>query len=35
VLEPEGDPLAAACAALGTDPAAVRHVTMRSELDEL
>jgi phosphoglycolate phosphatase-like HAD superfamily hydrolase len=35
VLEPEGDPLAAACAALGTDPAGVRHVTTRTQLDEL
>lgn len=35
VLEPDGDPLAAACAALGTDPASTRHVTTRMELDEL
>jgi phosphoglycolate phosphatase-like HAD superfamily hydrolase len=35
VLEPDGDPLAAACAALGTDPALARHVTTRSQLDEL
>jgi phosphoglycolate phosphatase-like HAD superfamily hydrolase len=35
VLEPAGDPFAAACAALGTDAAATRHVTMRTELDEL
>jgi phosphoglycolate phosphatase-like HAD superfamily hydrolase len=35
VLEPEGDPFAAACAALGSDAASTRHVTTRSELDEL
>ena len=35
VLEPDGDPLAAACSALGADPAAVRHVRTRAEVDEL
>jgi phosphoglycolate phosphatase-like HAD superfamily hydrolase len=35
VLEPDGDPLVAACAALGADPAAVRHVTTRTQLDAL
>ena len=35
VLEPDGDPLAAACAALGADPADVRHVQTRAQMDEL
>jgi phosphoglycolate phosphatase-like HAD superfamily hydrolase len=35
VLEPAGDPFEAACAALGTDTASTRHVTTRTELDEL
>ena len=35
VLEPDGDPLAAACSALGADPAAVRHVQTRAQVDEL
>jgi phosphoglycolate phosphatase-like HAD superfamily hydrolase len=35
VLEPEGDPLAAACAALGADPAGARHVMTRTQVDEL
>ena len=35
VLEPDGDPLAAACAALGADPASVRHVQTRAQVDEL
>jgi phosphoglycolate phosphatase-like HAD superfamily hydrolase len=35
VLEPEGDPLTAACAALGSNPADVRHVRTRAEVDAL
>jgi phosphoglycolate phosphatase-like HAD superfamily hydrolase len=35
VLEPEGDPLAAACSALGADPGDVRHVQTRAQVDEL
>jgi phosphoglycolate phosphatase-like HAD superfamily hydrolase len=36
VLEPDGDPLAAACSALGVaDPDGVRHVQTRAEVDEL
>ncbi len=35
VLEPEGDPLAAACSALGADPEGVRHVQTRAQVDEL
>jgi phosphoglycolate phosphatase-like HAD superfamily hydrolase len=35
VLEPDGDPLAAACSALGADPASVRHVQTRAQVDEL
>jgi phosphoglycolate phosphatase-like HAD superfamily hydrolase len=34
-LEPAGNPLEAACEALGSDPAAARHITTRAELDEL
>jgi phosphoglycolate phosphatase-like HAD superfamily hydrolase len=35
VLEPDGDPLAAACLALEADPASVRHVQTRAQVDEL
>jgi phosphoglycolate phosphatase-like HAD superfamily hydrolase len=35
VLEPDGDPLAAACSALGADPRSVRHVQTRAQVDEL
>jgi phosphoglycolate phosphatase-like HAD superfamily hydrolase len=35
VLEPAGDPLAAACSALGADPEGVRHVETRAQVDEL
>jgi phosphoglycolate phosphatase-like HAD superfamily hydrolase len=35
VLEPVGDPLAAACTALGADPENVRHVQTRAQVDEL
>jgi beta-phosphoglucomutase-like phosphatase (HAD superfamily) len=35
VLEPAGDPFAAACAALGADVASTRHVTTRDEVDDL
>jgi phosphoglycolate phosphatase-like HAD superfamily hydrolase len=35
VLEPVGDPLVAACSALGADPEDVRHVQTRAQVDEL
>jgi phosphoglycolate phosphatase-like HAD superfamily hydrolase len=35
VLEPDGDPLAAACAALGAAPEGVRHVQTRAQVDSL
>ena len=35
VLEPEGDPLIAACSALGANPEDVRHVETRAQVDEL
>jgi phosphoglycolate phosphatase-like HAD superfamily hydrolase len=35
VLEPAGDPFAAACAALGTEPGTARHVVTREQLDDL
>jgi phosphoglycolate phosphatase-like HAD superfamily hydrolase len=35
VLEPDGDPFSAACAALGADATGVRHVETRTQVDEL
>jgi phosphoglycolate phosphatase-like HAD superfamily hydrolase len=35
VLEPDGDPFTAACAALGTEPGTARHVITREQLDQL
>jgi phosphoglycolate phosphatase-like HAD superfamily hydrolase len=35
VLEPDGDPLTAACNAIGANPEGVRHVETRAQVDEL